>query len=72
MGASMLNSTENSSSQNVSPCDSDSSLTVIGSSDQFPPYQVSHSSNFLFGGTKSGGPMIDSLFFCEVCNNDRD
>jgi hypothetical protein len=28
--------------------------------------------NFLFGGTKSGGPMIDSLFFCEVCNNDRD
>ena len=44
MGASMLNSTENSSSQNVSPCDSDSSLTVIGSSDQFPPYQVSHSS----------------------------
>ena len=40
MGASMLNS----SSQHVSPCDSDSSLTVIGSSDQFPPYQVSHSS----------------------------
>jgi len=44
MGTSMLNSTENSSSQNVSPCDGDSSLTVIGSSDQFPPYQVSHSS----------------------------